>query len=270
MTIDPAARIHPTAEIDPSATISAGVTIEEGVKIGAGCHLMPNVYIGASTHIGCENEFHMGAVIGHAPQDLTYDGTPTRTVIGDRNIFREGVTVHRASRPDGETRIGNDCLLMVGAHVAHDCKIGDSVILTNCCALGGHVRVDTGSFLSGTVLVHQFVRIGRLSMVAPLSTVMQDFPPFSLGGGRRALVNGINVVGLRRAGIAPAARARISRDQRTLYRAGLTVSEALEVLREEPSPETRELISFVEDSRRGITRFGAAIRETADTTSLQE
>ena len=265
MPIDASARIHPTAEIDSSADIGPGCIIEAGVVIGPGTKLWPNCYIAAGSVIGRENELHMGVVVGHVPQDLTYDGTPTRTIIGDRNTLREYVTVHRASKPDGETRVGDDGFFMCNVHIAHDSTVGSNVIIANTTSLAGHARVDDGAFISAGVLVHQFVRVGRLAMVAPLSTVLQDFPPFSLGGGRRAQVHGLNVVGLRRAGLDSPARQRIQRDQRTLYRSGLTTSEALEVLKQERSAETNELIDFVEDSRRGIASFGPPEREANDT-----
>ncbi|MGA1489372.1 MAG: acyl-ACP--UDP-N-acetylglucosamine O-acyltransferase [Planctomycetota bacterium] len=264
MAIHPGAHVHPAATIDPSAEIGPGCIVEEGVVIGADCRLWANCYVAAGTTVGPGNELHMGVVLGHAPQDLTYDGAPTRTRIGARNVFRENVTVHRASRPGGETRVGDDCLLMVNAHVAHDCRVGSNVIMANGATLAGHADIGDGAFLSAAVFVHQFVRVGRLVMLAGLSTVLQDFPPFSLGGGRRAQVHGLNVVGLRRAGIDADARHRIQRDQRILYRDGLTTSEALEVLREERSPETNELIAFIEGTRRGLASFGAAERETDD------
>ncbi len=267
MRVHPTAHVHAAAEIDPSTEIGPGVIIEAGVTIGPNNRIWPNVYIGSGTTIGADNEIHMNAVIGHVPQDLAYDGAPTGTRIGDRNIFRENVTVHRASKPDGVTRIGSDCLLMVGAHVAHDCRVGNGVTLTNGATLGGHVRVDDGAFLSGFAGVHQFVHIGRLVMLSPLSTVIQDIPPFSLAGGLRAQVHGVNVVGLRRAGLTADARARIQECQRILYRSDLTTTEALAVLREDPTPETCELVAFVEESRRGISRFGVAPRDPLVTSA---
>jgi hypothetical protein len=147
-------------------------------------------------------------------------------------------------------------MLMVGVHVAHDCRVGNGVIMANGVMLAGHVRVDDGAFLSGVVLVHQFVRIGRLAILSPLSTVMQDIPPFSMAGGRRSQVHGVNIVGLRRAGLDAETRARIQNAQRILYRSNLTTTEALALLREDPAAETRELVAFVEDSRRGIASFG--------------
>lgn len=264
MPIHPAARVDPSAEIDPTTDVGPGATIEEGVVIGPRNRIAANVYIATGTTIGAENEIHWGAVIGNTPQDLTYDGAPTGTRIGDRNVIREYVTIHRASRPDGVTRVGDSCLLMANTHVAHDCRVGNGVIMTNGGILAGHVRVDDGAFLSGTVLVHQFVRVGRLAMLTPLSKAAQDIPPFSMAGGLRAQVHGVNIVALRRAGIDAATRARIQEAQRILYRSDLTTSEALAILRDDPTPETRELVLFVEESRRGIASFGRATRESTE------
>lgn len=264
MPIDPQASVHPTAEIDPTAEIGPGCIVGAGARIGAHTKLWPNVFVAERAIIGAENELHMGVVIGHVPQDLGYDNSPTLARIGDRNTFREYATVHRASRPDGETVVGNDNFFMCNTHIAHDATVGSNVIIANASCLAGHAQVDDGAFISANVLVHQFVRVGRLVMVAPLSTVLQDFPPFSLGGGRRAQVHGMNVVGMRRAGLDKTARLRVQRDQRTLYRSGLTTTEALEVLKQERSLETNELIAFVEDSRRGIASFGPSEREAND------
>lgn len=264
MPIHPAARVHPSAEIDPTTEVGPGGLIEAGVVIGPRNRISSNVYIASGTTIGADNEIHWGAVIGNTPQDLAYDGAPTGTRLGDRNIIREYVTIHRASRPDGVTRVGDDCMFMAYTHVAHDCRVGNGVIMTNGGVLAGHVRVDDGAFLSATVLVHQFVRVGRLAMLTPLSKAAQDIPPFSMAGGLRAQVHGVNIVGLRRAGLAPETRARIQEAQRVLYRSDLTTTEALAILREDPTPETRELVAFVEESRRGIASFGAAGREVSD------
>ncbi len=264
MPIDTHASIHPTAEVDPTADIGPGCIIGAGAQIGARTKLWPNVFVAERSIIGCDNEFHMGVIVGHTPQDLGYDNSPTLARIGDRNTFREYTTIHRASRPDGETVIGNDNFFMCNTHVAHDATVGSNVIFANASCLAGHARVDDGAFISANVLIHQFVRVGRLVMVAPLSTVLQDFPPCSLGGGRRAQIHGMNVIGMRRAGLDAAARGRVQRDQRTLYRSGLTTSEALEVLKQARSPETNELIAFVEDSRRGIASFGHSEREAND------
>ena len=264
MPIDPTARVDAAAELDPSVDVGPGCIIESGVRIEAGTKLWPNCYVASGTTIGRDNEIHMGCVIGHTPQDLTYDGSPTRTVIGDRNVLREHSTIHRASRPDGETKIGSGGFFMVNTHVAHDATVGNNVIIANNSCLAGHAVVDDGAFLSSTVLVHQFCRVGRLCMVSPFSTVLQDFPPFSLGGGRRAQVHGLNVVGMRRAGLDADTRARIQRDQRLLYRSEMTTTEAVEHMRREPSAETLELIAFIEDSRRGIASFGPAERDAND------
>lgn len=264
MPIHPAAHVDPGAEVDATCTVGPGAIIEAGARVGRGTWVGPNAHIATNTTIGEDCEIHHGTTVGHSPQDLAYDGTPTWTHVGDRTILREFVTVHRASRPGGETRVGSDCMFMVGSHIAHDCIVGNGVITTNGTTLGGHVEVEDGAFLSASVMVHQFVRIGRLVMLGGLSIAVKDIPPFSLAGGRRAVVSGLNVVGLRRAGIDAETRKIIQDDHRTLYRSKLNTSEALEQLRTGTADVTRELADFVEKSKRGLTSFGFPDREIAD------
>ena len=163
--IHPTAIIHPKARVDSSVRVGPYAIIDEGVQIGAGCIIGPHVYLTGQTVIGEKNQFFACCVIGEAPQDLKYSGEPTGVRIGSRNVFREHVTVHRANKPGEETILGSGNFLMANSHAAHNCRLGNSVILANGAALGGYVRVDDGAFISGNSVVHQFCRIGTLAMM---------------------------------------------------------------------------------------------------------
>lgn len=252
--------------IHPSAVIGKGARLGDGNQIGPGCvidsgsalgsrnTLWMNVYVGPGTTIGDENQIHMGAVIGHVPQDLSFSGAASSTAVGHRNVFREYVTVHRGAAPDSSTVIGDDNFFMANAHVAHNCRVGHRAIFANAATLAGHCVVEDQALLSGLVVVHQFVRIGRLAMVSGLSAVNKDVPPYLLCGGRPAVIQGVNVVGLRRAGLSPAARADIKHAYKLLYREGLGVANATaRIARECQSAEAKELAAFVASSQRGIS-----------------
>lgn len=249
--------IHPTAiiargaEVDPGVEVGPYAVIEAGVVIGPGCVLGPHVHLLGRTVIGRGNRFHTGAVIGDAPQDLRYAGAPTRLVIGDDNCFREQVTVHRATDPEGETRIGSHCYLMANSHVGHNSTLGDHVILANGAALGGHVTVEDRAFLSGNCLVHQFVRVGRIALMQGGSAVSKDLPPYTIARGGNGLA-GLNVVGLRRAGLSAAERLELRRLYHALLLGAAPLPERLAAA--EPLVESswgRFLVEFVRQSRRG-------------------
>ena len=200
--------IHPTAVIHPWARIGEGVkigpytVIGENVEIGDECEIGSNVLIEGATRIGKRNRIFHGSAIGTAPQDLKYNGEQTFLVIGDDNVVREFVSLNLATGDGETTSIGSRCLLMVGSHVAHDCTVGDGVIITNNSLLGGHVTVGDKAFISGAVGVHQFCRIGRLAMVGGQARVTQDVPPFVTVDGGTTMIVGLNKVGLRRAGFS--------------------------------------------------------------------
>jgi len=266
--------------IHPSATIGKGVQLGEGNEIGPGCviegpavigshnTLWMHVYVGPGTTLGDGNQLHMGAVIGHLPQDVALSGAPSSTTIGHRNIIREYVTIHRGTKAASATIIGDDNFLMANAHVAHNCRLGSRTTFANLATLAGYCVVEDGALLSGMVVVHQLTRIGRLAMISGLSAVNKDVPPFMLCGGRPAVVQGINVVGLRRAGILAPARAEIKRAYQLLYRTGLNVPHALEAIaRECVSPEVNGLAEFIRASQRGICAGIGAIGEP-ETESL--
>jgi UDP-N-acetylglucosamine acyltransferase len=261
--IDRGADVHPTAIVHPWAKIGDGVkigpyaVIDEHVTLGDNCVVGPHVLIEGRTTIGRDNVFFHGATAGGAPQDLKYRGQTTFLEIGDGNTFREFVTIHRGSGDRGVTRIGSRCFLMAYAHVAHDCVIGDEVILANSVNLGGHVKIGDFANIGGVTPVHQFVSVGQYAFVGGGSRVERDIPPFVKAAGSPTRVYGVNSVGLERRGFAPARRAMIKKMVNLLYRSGLNVSQVIEQLKnsgEFEDPERSMLVEFLEAAVRGITR----------------
>jgi UDP-N-acetylglucosamine acyltransferase len=252
-------RIHPTAVIGAGAAlgdgneIGPGCVIEDGAVVGSNNRLWMRVYVGPGTTIGDGNQIHMGAVLGHLPQDAKFSGAPTFTRIGSRNTIREYVTIHRGTEPGSATVVGDDNFLMASAHLGHNCWMGSRVTLVNLATLAGHCAVEDGAIVSGMVVVHQFCRIGRLAMVSGLSAVNKDVPPFMLCGGRPAVIQGLNAVGMRRAGLAAPVREDIKRAYRFLYREGFAASHALEAIeRACVSAEAKAIAAFVKSATRGI------------------
>ncbi len=252
--------IHPTAVVDPRAEIHAEAelgpfTVVDGpVKIGAGTRLMPHAVVLGWTEIGEGNRIHSGAVLGDAPQDISYSGARSYLRIGDRNVFREGVQVHRGTTEDSATVIGNDNFLMANSHVAHNCRIGDRMILTNNAVLGGYVEVGDRVVLSASCAVHQFVRLGRFAIMRGLSATSRDVPPFSIIDWQHT-VRGLNVVGLRRAGFDEP-RIRVLKNAfQILFRKRRNLTAAvneLEAAAGESSEDVRELLEFLRSSKRGV------------------
>jgi len=268
-------RVHPQAVVGKSVQlgdgneIGPGCVIEDGAVLGSRNRLWMNVYVGPGTTIGDENQLHMGAVIGHLPQDVAFTGGSTFTRIGSRNTIREYATIHRGTKDGSATVIGDENVLMANAHVGHSCQIGSRAILVNLATLAGYCVVEDGALLSGMIVVHQLTRIGRLAMVSGLSAVNKDVPPYMLCGGRPAVIQGLNVVGLRRAGMTAPVREDIKRAYRFLYREGLNVPHALEVMaRECSSPEVSALAEFVKASKRGICAGIGAEAEAGEEESL--
>lgn len=252
-TIHPSATIGKRVQFGEDNEIGPGCVIEDGVVIGSHNKLWMNVYVGPGTTIGDSNQIHMGAVVGHLPQDLAYKGEPTFTTIGNQNTIREYVTIHRGTKAGSSTVIGDENFFMANAHIAHNCEIGNKVILVNLASLTGYCVIEDGAFLSGIVGLHQFTRVGRLAMISALSAINKDVPPYMLCGGRPAVVQGINVVGLRRAGIAAPVREEIKHAYKLLYRSNLNVPHALEAIeRECPSEEVAHLVRFCREAKRGI------------------
>lgn len=254
--IDQRAVVHPGAQLGNEVTIDPFVVIEEGAVIGDGTHVMPHAFIGAGARIGRDCRIHVGAVVGHAPQDLKYKNEPTTCEIGDRTVVREYATLHRGTHETLRTVIGSDCFFMAYAHVAHDCRVGNKVILANCVALAGHVTIEDYVIIGGLTPVHQFVSIGQHAMVGGGSGIGKDVPPYSLVGSRPTVWEGLNSIGLRRRGFAKETIEAVERAFQIIYRSGLNTSQALERIRTDASlmavAEVRKVVDFVAASKRGI------------------
>jgi UDP-N-acetylglucosamine acyltransferase len=250
--------IHPTAIIDPRARIDSTVRIgpyaiiDEGVEIGPHCAIGPQVYITGSTIIGAHNRFHAGCVIGDAPQDLKYDGAPTRLRIGDHNVFREHMTANRATTLEADTIVGSHNYLMQHSHIAHNCVVGDHVILAGGALLAGHAEVQDRAFISGNCLVHQYTRVGTLAMMQGGAAISKDLPPFTVAL-RENEICGLNIVGLRRAGLTPEDRLELKRLYRALFRDGQNLGNAVARANLEfSSPVARLLLDFLAASKHGV------------------
>ena len=250
--------IHPKAEVAAGAKLGAGVrvgpfaVIEEGVEIGEGCSIAAHAVIKRHVRMGARNAVHEHAVIGGVPQDVKFaPDTVSSVEIGDDNIFREGVTIHRGSRPGVATRIGSGCMLMVGAHVGHDCVLGSHVVLVNNAALAGEVTVGDRAFISAGVGVHQFCRVGRVAMIGGLAKVVQDALPFCITDGNPARARGLNLVGLRRAGFKAADIAELKDAYRMLYQK-VPLKEAIERMKKGSGAAVKELAAFLESGKRGF------------------
>jgi UDP-N-acetylglucosamine acyltransferase len=253
--------IHPTAHIDPRAKFGSGVTIgafslvgpdvtlEDGVEVGHHAILEAAVVVGARAKIG------HGSVVGGAPQDLKFkDGTPSGVRIGADTVLREYVTIHRATRPEGWTEIGRECLLMGASHVGHDCRIGDGVIVINYAGITGHCEIGDRATVGGLSGLHPFTRVGEHAYIGGCSKVVADVPPFMIVDGVPATARAVNVIGLRRGGITPRERRALQDAYRILYRSGLAPRTAVERMREElgGSDAVMRLVRFIEGCRRGI------------------
>jgi UDP-N-acetylglucosamine acyltransferase len=226
--------------------------IDEGVELGDGCVVGPQVYLTGMTKIGAGNKFHAGSVIGDAPQDLKYHNEPTRVRIGDHNVFRENVTVHRSNKLAEDTVIGSHNLFMVGAHVAHNCTVGDHVVMANNATLGGHAVVQDRAFLSGCCLVHQFCRVGTLAIMQGGSAISKDLPPFTVARGDNGIC-GLNTVGLRRAGFPAEDRLELKRLYHALFRGGKSFAAAVAEARQNfRSHGAKVLLEFVASAKRGV------------------
>ncbi len=251
--IHPGANLHPTVKVGPYAVIGEHVTVGPGTDIGA------HVVIDGHTTIGADNRIFPGAAIGLESQDLKYDGSMSRVVIGNDNLIREYVTINRATNAGAATIVGDHNLFMAYSHVAHNCVVEDNVIIANSVALAGHVYIESGARISGIVGIHQFVRVGRLAMIGGLSRIIRDVPPFTLVNGNPATVRGLNQVGLQRAGLTEDRGGQSYRElkqaYRLIYRSRELTSDALAKLEQS---ETNELVThfcnFIKASREGDRR----------------
>jgi len=227
--IHPTALVHPKAELDSTVEVGPYCVIDANVRVAAGCRLFHNVYLTGWTQIGEQCILHPGVIVGHDPQDTKYAGSKTYCRIGKNTILREYVTIHRGTTPDSSTQVGDDCFLLGGSHVAHNCHVGNRVTLINNALLAGHVEVGDGVTVGGGAGAHQFVRIGELAMIAGNARVSMDVLPFAMidVDGR---VAGLNRVGLRRAGLQREQVESVRQAYRTLYGGGLPFSEAVQQL----------------------------------------
>ena len=256
-------KIHNTAIIGKNAVIGSNVTIgpycivEDGVKIGDDNTLHASVYMSGQTDIGNGNTFFPFCSIGSKPQDLKYKGEKSKLIIGDKNIFREYSTANPGTSGDNMiTVIGNSSLFMIGAHIAHDCIIGDKVIMANQATLGGHVHVDNSAVLGGLSAVHQFCRIGKLAMIGGMSAVENDVIPFGLALGNRAKITGVNIVGLKRANFSNSVIREYSSAVDKVFTGGTITSEK-EKIKNSSNDLTKELLIFLDKiSSRGLCQYG--------------
>lgn len=253
MTIHPTAVIDPKAEIDGEVDIGPYVVIEGPVKINRGTRVMAHAYLTGWTEIGADNEIHPGVVLGGAPQDKAYKGAETYLKIGDRNIFREHVQVHRGTVAGSATIVGDDNFLMANSHVGHNCKLGNQIVIANGALLGGYVEVGNNVFISGNCVVHQFVRIGDYALMRGLSGTSRDVPPFAIVDWQHT-VRGVNVVGLKRAGFDDRRIREIREAFRVLFRKGRNLSLAVKEIedRGRAGDDVSALLEFIKSSKRGV------------------
>jgi|1185.fasta_scaffold24933_2 UDP-N-acetylglucosamine acyltransferase len=256
----PSVSIHPTAVVSSKAELASDVTIgpyavvEAEVSIGAGCEVGAHAVIKRYTTLGRRNRVFEHATVGGEPQDLKFRGEPSGLIIGDDNIIRENVTIHRATGEGSDTRIGSRNYLMVGVHIAHNCILDDDCIFANGAALAGHILVEDHVYLSNEVGVHQFVRLGRYALVGGKAKVVQDVLPFLITDGNPSRVRGLNSVGLRRAGFSCESRLNLKRACHLLMRSHLPLEIALEDMERLDDANVRHLVHFVRASRRGFAR----------------
>jgi len=244
--------VHSDAQVDSSASIGPYSVLDGGVEIGPRCVVGPHCHILGRTRIGADNRFHACCIIGDAPQDLKYKDAPTRLEIGDHNVFREHTTVHRSNGLEEATTVGSHNYLMANSHVGHNCMLGHHIVVANGALLGGHVTVQDRAFISGNCLLHQFVRVGTLALMQGGAAISKDLPPFSIARGYNGIC-GLNVVGLRRAGMPPEQRLELKRLYHLLFRSGLLLKAAL-AKAGQPDPDTpaAQLLQFVMASTRGV------------------
>jgi UDP-N-acetylglucosamine acyltransferase len=255
--IDSRAVISPQAQLASDVEVGPFTVIGPNVEIGAGTWIGPHAVINGPTRIGRDNKIFQFASLGDAPQDKKYQGEPTRLEIGDRNVFRECSTVNRGTTHDeGVTRIGSDNLFMAYSHVAHDCQVGDKVVLSNVATLGGHVEVGDWVILGGLSAVHQFTKVGAHCFIANNAAVTRDVPPYVMAVGQPAEPHSVNSEGLKRRGFTAEQILNIRRAYRLLYRSGLKLKDAMQQLEKiaEAQPEIKPFVDFIKRSSRSIVR----------------
>jgi len=262
--IHPTAVIDPSAKIDPSTVVGPFTVIGADVQIGKNNHIGPHCVI-ENTTMGDNNELIASCFIGVKPQDLSYKDEHTRVVIGNGNKIRECVTIHRSTFVDKPTTLGNNCLLMANAHLAHDVQLGNNIIVANCTGIAGHVIVEDRVVISGLVGVHQFARIGTMAMVSGGSMVPLDIPPYCIAQGDRAKTVGINIIGMRRAGLDRTVISDVRRAYKILFRSDKRIEEACAELEAgNPCAEVKHMIDFCRSSQRGLTPAKRKMSENDD------
>jgi UDP-N-acetylglucosamine acyltransferase len=258
MTVHPTAVVHPQSKLAPSVVVGPFAVIGEGVELGDGCEVMSHAVLGGPTRMGCGNRIFPLASVGLDPQDTKYRGEPTRLEIGDGNVFREFVTIHRGTAEgDGVTYIGNHNLLMAYVHIAHDCRLGNHVIMANAASLAGHVDIGDHATIGAFCAIHQFCRIGAYSFLGSYTLVNQDILPYSKTSSPRiAEVLGSNRIGLERRGFTRGDMDEIEQAFRLLCRSKLNTTQALEAIeaRNFQSEHVRVLVDFIRASERGVVK----------------
>lgn len=249
------ARVHPDAVIGPGVVIGEFAIVEQDVVIGAHTRIEPYVFVKRWTTLGERNEISAGTVLGTDPLDKNFKGDRSYLRIGNGNRIREHYTISRGTAPESETMIGDDNYIMTSGHIAHNCRIGNQTTIASCALIAGYVEIEDQAFVSGGVAVHQYSRIGRLAMIAGMTRVNLDAPPFFLYSGLYNEAKGLNLVGLKRAGFAPDQVAAIKRSYKILYRSGLKLEPALARIESEiPGEHAAHLVRFIRSSKRGICR----------------
>ena len=264
MSVHPSAVVSPTARIGGAVGIGPLAVVEDDTTIGDGCEVRAHAVIKRFTTLGAHNRVHEGAVLGGEPQDLAFGGQDTALVIGDRNVIREGVTIHRSTKPGGATVVGSDCFLMAYVHVAHDNRIGDRAILANNVMLAGHVEVGASTFIGGGAGIHQFCRIGESAMVAGLARITRDVAPF-LMVAERDEVPGFNLVGLKRRGLSRETIREIKDCYAHVFRSGdPRPLAAARLAAGVNSPEARRFLEFFAGGKRGFARPARGDESTSE------
>ena len=253
--IAPTARVHQDATVGPQTRIGEYCVVQEDVTIGARCLLEPYVYVKRWTIMGDDNEISAGTVLGTDPLDKAFTGERSYLNIGDRNKIREHYTVSRGTKPESETRIGDDNYIMTSGHIAHNCRLGDNIVIASCALVAGYVEIESQAFLSGGVVIHQYSKIGSLAMVGGNTRVNSDLPPYFLYSGFNVVAKGLNLIGLKRAGLSLEQVKQLKAAYKLLYRSGLKLEDALgRIASELPSTHTQHLIEFIRRSKRGVCR----------------
>ena len=248
--------IHPRAQIGADCRIGPYCVIGEHVVLGERCQLHSHVVIDGHTTLGCDNQIFPFASIGLQTQDLKWKGGVTRLLIGDRNTFRESVTIHSATSDGDATIVGSDNHILAYSHIAHDCRLGNHIIMSNVGTLAGHVTVGDHAVVGGLAAIHQFCRIGTMSMIGGCSKIVQDVPPYMIVDGNPGETRTVNKIGIERNGVSEEAQDALRRAFKILFREGLTISNAVVKIEAElpPLPEVKHLLDFARTSERGLSK----------------